>query len=268
MILAELSGGVALRFQQFGYRRIFVRQSLFCCRQSDFQQSRPQRTLPGDERGAAGGAGLLSIVVGEDGALIADTIDVGRMVSHHAPVVGADVPVADVIGHDDQNIGLLRLLRHGRRARGYGCDQGKQAWVDVPCEAHRKFSPFSDCLEACDKSTCLIESPWGTRQKRLIGHAAAVGGVVVVPVGAGYARGDHNRCCIGRHDNRSGYITVWNAVAYAATVGTSVKAESAKAAHARDIRRRYRESRGSRKSLGAERNQGGRHPASQNHSYL
>src|SRR5262249_56709574 len=42
------------------------------------------RALAGDERGAAGGAGLLAVIVGEDRALGGDAVDVGRAVAHHA----------------------------------------------------------------------------------------------------------------------------------------------------------------------------------------
>ena len=116
MVFAELPGRVALRLQQFGDGRILLRQAFLCCGKSDFQEPGPQRTLPGDKGGASGGAGLLPIIVGEDCALIGDAIDVGRAVAHHAAIVGADVPVADVIAHDDEDIGLLRLLREGWRA--------------------------------------------------------------------------------------------------------------------------------------------------------
>ena len=94
----------------------FAGQPFLRRRQADFQQPGAQRTLSGDERGAAGGAGLLSVIVGEDRAFVGDAVDVGRAVAHHAAIVGADVPVADVIAHDDEDVRLLLLLR--RR----GCD--------------------------------------------------------------------------------------------------------------------------------------------------
>src|SRR6478752_5115231 len=64
MVLAELSGRVALRLEQLGNCRVLLRQPLFGGRQSNFQESCSQRTLSGDERGAAGGAGLLAVVTG------------------------------------------------------------------------------------------------------------------------------------------------------------------------------------------------------------
>ena len=110
MVLAELSGRIALRLEQLGNGRVLLRQPLLRRRQADLQQSGAQRALAGDEGGAAGGTGLLAVIVGEDRALVGDAVDVGRVVAHHAAIVGADVPVADVIAHDDENVRLLLLL--------------------------------------------------------------------------------------------------------------------------------------------------------------
>ena len=69
----------------------------------------PVRTGHGavDEGGAAGGAALLAVVVGEEDTLVGDAVDVGRLVAHHAAVVVADVLGADVVTPDDQDVGLL-----------------------------------------------------------------------------------------------------------------------------------------------------------------
>ena len=111
MVLAELSGRVAERLEQLGERRVLVRQAFLRSRQADLQEAGAHRALAGDERGAAGGAGLLAVIVGEDRAFVGDAVDVGRAVAHHAAVVGADVPVADVVAHDDEDVRLLLLLR-------------------------------------------------------------------------------------------------------------------------------------------------------------
>jgi hypothetical protein len=135
MVLAELSGHVAERLQQIGDRRILLRQSFLRPRQADLQQPGAQRGLPGDERGAAGGAGLLAVIVGEDRALVGDPVDVGGAIAHLAAVVGADVPVADVVAHDDEDVRLLLLL--GRSGRGReGNERCQHAEPDVPAHAH------------------------------------------------------------------------------------------------------------------------------------
>ena len=71
---------------------------------------------PGDERGATGGAALLTVPVREQRALLGEAVDIGRLVAHHAQVVGADVEAADVIAPDDEDVGFL--LRDNR-----SCDQ-------------------------------------------------------------------------------------------------------------------------------------------------
>ena len=139
MVFAELSGRVALRLQQFGDGRILCGQAFLRRGQADLEQPGPQRTLPGDERGAAGGAGLLPVIVGEDRAFVGDAVDVGRAVAHHAAIVGADVPVADVIAHDDEDVGLLLLLR----------DSG----VTTSCGSKRREQTRSAMLlESCSSS--------------------------------------------------------------------------------------------------------------------
>ena len=69
MVLAELAGHIALRLEQFGERRVLVRQAFLRRRQPDLQQAGADRALAGDEGGAAGGAGLLGVIVGEDARL-------------------------------------------------------------------------------------------------------------------------------------------------------------------------------------------------------
>ena len=101
MVLAELTGRVALRLQQFSDGRIFGRQPFLGGGKTYLEQPGSQRTLSSYKGGATGGAGLLPVIVGEDGAFIGDAVDVGRAVAHHAAVVGADVPISDVISHDD-----------------------------------------------------------------------------------------------------------------------------------------------------------------------
>src|SRR6185295_9870864 len=109
VVLAELSRCIPLRLEQFGNCRVLDGPPLLRRWQSHFQQSSAQRALPGDEGGAAGGAGLPAVVVGENRAFAGDAVDVWRSVTHHATVVPADVQIADVIAHDDEDVrrGLL-----------------------------------------------------------------------------------------------------------------------------------------------------------------
>ena len=43
----------------------------------------------------------------EGRALIRNRVDVGRFIGHHPLVVGADVPVADVVSPDDEDVGFV-----------------------------------------------------------------------------------------------------------------------------------------------------------------
>src|SRR4051794_23157827 len=122
MILAELASGVALRLEQFGERWILFRQSFLRTRQADLEQAGAEAALPSNECGAPGGAGLLSVEVGEDRAFIGDSVNVGRAVTHLAAIVGADVPVADIVAEDDEDI---RLCAWRLRFRTRDCSKGK-----------------------------------------------------------------------------------------------------------------------------------------------
>ncbi len=44
---------------------------------------------------------ILSVVIGEQRALVSQAVDVGRLVAHHAQVISADVEVTNVVTEDD-----------------------------------------------------------------------------------------------------------------------------------------------------------------------
>ena len=115
MVLAELAGDVALRPEQRGDRRVGGRHALGRAWQADLGEAGADRRLAGDEGGAAGGAALLAVPVGEHRALVGDAVDVGRLVAHHPAVVRADVESADVVAPDDEDVRLLRLCLGRRR---------------------------------------------------------------------------------------------------------------------------------------------------------
>ena len=59
--------------------------------------------------GASGGETPLAVPIGEQRAFLRDAIDIRGVVAHHPAVVGADIPVADVIAPDDEDVRLLGL---------------------------------------------------------------------------------------------------------------------------------------------------------------
>ena len=111
MVFTELPGGIALRLQQLGNRRVFLAQPQIRPRHPDLAQAGAKHALPGDERGTAGGAALLGVVIGERHAFIGNPVDVRGAIAHHAFCIGADIGLADVIAPDDDNIRFLIVCR-------------------------------------------------------------------------------------------------------------------------------------------------------------
>ncbi len=131
VVLAELRGHVALRLEQLGDRDVACLQPFLRARQADLEVAGAEAALPGDERGAAGGAALLAVPVGEQRAFFGDAVDVGGFVTHHALVVGADIEPADVIAPDDKDVGFL--VCRGRR-QGGNHDGAHQCDRRQPCK--------------------------------------------------------------------------------------------------------------------------------------
>jgi hypothetical protein len=71
---------------------------------ADRGQTRADRELAGDEVSAAGRAACLGVVVSEVHALSGELVEVRRPICHHALVVGANIPDANVVAHDDDDV--------------------------------------------------------------------------------------------------------------------------------------------------------------------
>jgi hypothetical protein len=65
--------------------------------------------LAGDERGPSSRAALLRIVVGKGDAFVADAVDIGRAIAHLSAAVVADIPPADIVALQDENIRFASL---------------------------------------------------------------------------------------------------------------------------------------------------------------
>lgn len=74
-----------------------------------------QRMHAGEEGVATRGAALLGIIMREYRTFIADAIDVGRLSDHQAAMVDARLVEADVVAHDEEDVGLWGWLG-GRRS--------------------------------------------------------------------------------------------------------------------------------------------------------
>ncbi len=151
VILAELSGGVALSLQHLGKRGRDGLQAQLAAGGTDGGQAAAYRVLAGDERRAARRARWLRIVVAEHHAFTTDAVDVGRAVAHHSGVVEADVGVADVVAEDHEDVGMRRSRDGGaahesarqgqqpKRAEGQRTDAENRAahYCDSPSAPNR-----------------------------------------------------------------------------------------------------------------------------------
>ncbi len=77
---------------------------------ADRGHARAHRNLAGNESGPPSRTTRLAVVVGEQHPLFGQLVEVRCTASHHAAMVGADVPNANVISHDNDDIGFL--IRH------------------------------------------------------------------------------------------------------------------------------------------------------------
>ena len=137
MVLPELTRRISLRLQDIGDGRHPVGDAVRISRHPDRQKAGAEGLHPEDERGAAGGAALLAIAVGEDCAFACDAVDVRRAIAHEAHRVGADLRNADVIAEYHEDVGrlagggrlrlsrsALRDLQRAHRHRRRGCNRG------------------------------------------------------------------------------------------------------------------------------------------------
>ena len=110
VVLAELAGVVAEIAQEPGERRRAGPQVGRAAGQLRRDHAGAQRMHAGEEGVAPRGAALLGVVVHEHRALLADAVDVRRFADHQAAVVDARLHPADVIAHDEEDVGFLWLL--------------------------------------------------------------------------------------------------------------------------------------------------------------
>src|SRR5580700_1472369 len=76
---------------------------------ADFGQAGADWVLTGDEGSAASRAALLAIPISERRPFLRYAVDVGGLVAHHPLAVAADVPIADVVAPDDEDVRFVGL---------------------------------------------------------------------------------------------------------------------------------------------------------------
>src|SRR5438552_14424949 len=130
VILAELPGGVALRFERGGNRAGFRRDTDLGTGLADRGHARADGQFAHDEVRATRRATRLGVIVGEEHAFLGELIEVRRLAGPHAPMVGADVPHPNVIAHDEDDVWFVAVCRLRRsdyaekRSRAYTQLQG------------------------------------------------------------------------------------------------------------------------------------------------
>ena len=106
VVLAELAGVVAEIAQEPCERRSAGPQIGWAARELRRDHAGAQRMHAGEEGIAPRRAALLGIVGHEDRTFIADAIDVGRFSHREAAVVDARLHKADVVAHDEEDVGF------------------------------------------------------------------------------------------------------------------------------------------------------------------
>src|SRR5205823_3429324 len=113
VILTELTSCIALRFERRGYRASLRWDPDLGTGLADRGHACANRKLTHDEVCATRRATGLGVIVGEQHAFLGHLIEVRRSASHHAAMVGTDVPHSDVISHDEEDVGFLVLSLAG-----------------------------------------------------------------------------------------------------------------------------------------------------------
>ena len=107
VVLAELTRLVALPLEQLGNGNVPRLEPFLRAGQAYFEHAGTEADLAGNEARATSGAALLAVPVGEQRAFLRDAINVRRLVAHHALVVGADVPVTNVVSPENEDVRLF-----------------------------------------------------------------------------------------------------------------------------------------------------------------
>src|SRR5262249_44269181 len=158
----ELAGVVSEIEQKLGDRWCTGPQVRGTARQLRRYHAGPHWIHTGEEGIAPGGAALHGDIVHEDRAFLAVLVDVRRFPDHQSAMVDARLHPADVVAHDEDDIGLLLLLlllRGQRRARHRtDGDECKQRGPKLSHDFHGKPPDLRVCGKAANETTPLGEA--------------------------------------------------------------------------------------------------------------
>ena len=107
VVLAELAGRVAERLEHFGDGWVLRLQSDRGPGHSNLGRAGVERVLTANEGRPSSCTALLAVVVSESDAFFGDAVDVWGGVAHHASAEVTNVPSADVVAPENQDVRLL-----------------------------------------------------------------------------------------------------------------------------------------------------------------
>src|SRR6185369_12398450 len=142
MVLAELSGRITHRLQNRRDCNGFSGYSNCRTGLTYSGHAGADRQLTSDEVRAARRAALLGIVVGEKHTFLGYLVEIRRPACHQAAMVSSNIPHADIVAHNDEDIwlGLLRSSLAVKSHRGEACRQQAQPFCF--CLPHSGLSLF------------------------------------------------------------------------------------------------------------------------------
>src|SRR4029077_17062388 len=134
VVLTELACSVALCFERGGDGASLGRHADISTRLADGRETCADRQLTGDEVRATRRATRFSVIVGEEHTLRRQLVEVWRFAGHDPAVVGTNVKPANVVSHDEDDVGfLVRRLgwsNHAeKRSRGHKQRQAVVTYV-------------------------------------------------------------------------------------------------------------------------------------------
>ena len=95
--------------QQLCNGGILILDTLFGAGHANGQKTSAEWMLSENKRSTPGRTALLGITICENSTFAGDSVDIRCAATHHAAMVCADIPHADVITPDNEDVGFISL---------------------------------------------------------------------------------------------------------------------------------------------------------------
>ena len=113
-----------------------------------------------------GGAALHGDIVDKHRPFIADAVDVGRLANHQATMINARLHPADVVAHDEENVGACWLVRW---LALWAKDGESSAGTIIAVKAAQTSMLLAALLSIFDKSSLLFYPIFGSIVLKVLG---------------------------------------------------------------------------------------------------